>query len=117
LASAGIEGLTLHGLRRSFGTLSEWVEVPAGIVAQIQGHKPSATIERHYRHRPLDLLRKWHNKVEAWILSEGGVGQPNDDTLGKAAGETEGIENPPEAGTNRKAEVIQISLPEKAVGR
>ena len=27
--------LSLHGLRRSFGTLSEWVEVPAGIVAQI----------------------------------------------------------------------------------
>ena len=34
---AAIEGLTLHGLRRSFGTLSEWLEVPAGVVAQIQG--------------------------------------------------------------------------------
>lgn len=49
LAVAGINGLTLHGLRRSFGTLSEWVEVPAGVVAQIMGHKPSATAEKHYR--------------------------------------------------------------------
>lgn len=70
LAVAGIEGLTLHGLRRSFGTLSEWVEVPAGVVAQIMGHKPSATAEKHYRQRPLDLLRMWHEKIEAWILEQ-----------------------------------------------
>ena len=35
LAAAALPALSLHGLRRSFGTLSEWVEVPAGIVAQI----------------------------------------------------------------------------------
>ncbi len=69
-AAAGIESLTLHGLRRSFGTLSEWCEVPAGIVAQIQGHKPSATAEKHYRVRPVDLLRMWHTKIEAWILEQ-----------------------------------------------
>ncbi|PFG11271.1 tyrosine-type recombinase/integrase [Marinobacter sp. LV10MA510-1] len=73
LTIAGIEGLTLHGLRRSFGTLSEWVEVPAGIVAQIQGHKPSATVEKHYRQRPLDLLRQWHEKIEVWILEQAGI--------------------------------------------
>jgi integrase len=73
LTVAGIEGLTLHGLRRSFGTLSEWVEVPAGIVAQLQGHKPSATVEKHYRQRPLDLLRQWHEKIEVWILEQAGV--------------------------------------------
>jgi hypothetical protein len=65
--------LTLHGLRRSFGTLSEWVEVPVGIVAQIQGHKPSATAEKHYRARPLDLLRLWHTRLEVWLLTEAGV--------------------------------------------
>lgn len=75
LAVAGIEGLTLHGLRRSFGTLSEWVEVPAGVVAQIMGHKPSATAEKHYRQRPLDLLRMWHVKIEAWILEQAGIAQ------------------------------------------
>ena len=67
------DGLTFHGLRRSFGTLAEWVECPAGVVAQIQGHKPSATAEKHYRARPLDLLRLWHCRIEAWILSEAGV--------------------------------------------
>jgi integrase len=71
--SAGITGLTIHGLRRSFGTLAEWVECPAGIVAQIQGHKPSATAEKHYRVRPIDLLRMWHSKIEAWILAEAGI--------------------------------------------
>ncbi len=72
-AAAGIEGMTLHGLRRSFGTLSEWVECPEGISAQIQGHKPSATREKHYKRRPLDLLRAWHSKIEAWILAETGI--------------------------------------------
>lgn len=70
---AGIEGLTLHGLRRSFGTLSEWLEIPAGVVAQIQGHKPRATAEKHYRVRPLDLLRVHHEKIEAWILEQAKV--------------------------------------------
>lgn len=72
-AVAGIAELTLHGLRRSFGTLSEWLELPAGVVAQIQGHKPSATAEKHYRVRPLDLLRLHHEKLEAWILEQAGV--------------------------------------------
>ena len=40
---AGLEGLTLHGLRRSFKSLTEWLEIPAGVVLQIMGHKPSAT--------------------------------------------------------------------------
>lgn len=72
-AVAAIDGLTLHGLRRSFGTLSEWLELPAGVVAQIQGHKPSATAEKHYRVRPLDLLRLHHERLEAWILEQAGV--------------------------------------------
>lgn len=72
-ARAGIEGLTLHGLRRSFGTLAEWVEAPTGVVAQIQGHKPSATAEKHYRVRPIDLLRMWHDRIEAWMLEQAGV--------------------------------------------
>jgi len=70
---AGIEGLTLHGLRRSFGTLAEWLGLPAGVIAQIQGHKPSATAEKHYRVRPLDLLRVHHERLEGWILEQAGV--------------------------------------------
>jgi integrase len=72
-AFAGIEALTLHGLRRSFSTLTEWIECPAGVVAQIMGHKPSATAEKHYKVRPLDLLRMWHTKIEAWMLEQAGI--------------------------------------------
>jgi integrase len=70
LAAAGLPHVSLHGLRRSFWTLSEWVECPVGVVAQIQGHKPSAIAEKHYRRRPLDLLRMWHDKIEAWVLGQ-----------------------------------------------
>ena len=72
-AVAGIEGLTLHGLRRSFKSLTEWLEIPAGVVAQIMGHKPSATAEKHYTVRPLDLLRVHHERIEAWILEQSGI--------------------------------------------
>ena len=71
--AAGLEGLTLHGLRRSFKSLTEWLEVPVGVVAQIQGHKPSATAEKHYTVRPLELLRIHHEKIEAWMLEQAGV--------------------------------------------
>jgi len=73
LAAAGLPHVSLHGLRRSFGTLCEWVEVPSGISAQIMGHKPSALAEKHYRRRPLDLLRSWHDKIEAWVLEQAGI--------------------------------------------
>lgn len=77
---AGLPHVTLHGLRRSFGTLAEWVEVPVGVVAQIQGHKPSAIAEKHYRRRPLDLLRMWHDKIEAWMLQQAGIAFDSADT-------------------------------------
>lgn len=73
LLDAGLPDLTIHGLRRSFGSLAEWTEVPAGVVAQIMGHKPSAIAEKHYRRRPLDLLRSWHIKIETWLLEQAGI--------------------------------------------
>ena len=63
----------LHGLRRSFASLTEWLEIPAGVVAQIQGHKPSATAEKHYKRRPLDLLRLHHERIEACMLEQAQV--------------------------------------------
>ncbi|MDO8864148.1 integrase family protein [Haliea sp. E1-2-M8] len=65
--------VTLHGLRRSFKSLTEWLEVPVGVVAQIMGHKPSATAEKHYTVRPLDLLRVHHERIESWMLEQAGV--------------------------------------------
>ena len=73
LTAAGLPHTSLHGLRRSFGTLSEWCEAPAGVIAQIQGHKPSAIAEKHYKRRPLDLLRMWHDRIEAWMLEQAGI--------------------------------------------
>lgn len=73
LQAAALPHVSLHGLRRSFGTLCEWVEMPSGISAQLMGHKPSALAEKHYRRRPLDLLRKWHDTIEAWILEQAGI--------------------------------------------
>ena len=73
LAAGGLPHVSLHGLRRSFKSLTEWVECPAGIVAQIMGHKPSATAEKHYTVRPVDLLRLWHDKIETWMLEQAGV--------------------------------------------
>ena len=78
LERADLPHITIHGLRRSFGGLSEWVECPVGVVAQIQGHKPSATAEKHYRVRPLDLLQMWHNRIEAKILEFAGIEQPEE---------------------------------------
>lgn len=71
--TAGLDGLTLHGLRRSFKSLTEWQEIPAGVVAQLMGHKPSATAEKHYTVRPLELLALHHEKIEAWILEQAGI--------------------------------------------
>lgn len=77
LVEAGIDdNITLHGLRRSFGSLSEWCELPVGVVAQVMGHRPSAIAEKHYRVRPLDLLRQWAEKYEGWILEQAGVEIP-----------------------------------------
>ena len=47
--------------------------MPAGVIAQIQGHKPSATREKHYIIRPLDLLRLHAERFEAWILEQAGI--------------------------------------------
>jgi len=78
LAAAGLPHISIHGLRRSFGTQSEWVECPAGIAAQIMGHAPSAIAEKHYIKRSLDLLRMWHSKIEGWILEQADIQQPRE---------------------------------------
>ena len=74
--AAGIEHLTLHGLRRSFKSLSEWLDSPVGVVAQIMGHKPSATAEKHYTVRPVDLLRVHHDRIVSWIIEHADIEFP-----------------------------------------
>jgi integrase len=72
LKEAGVTGLTLHGLRRSFSLLGEAAGAPAGAIAQIMGHKPSATAEG-YRPRSIDALRPFLQQIEAHILLVAGV--------------------------------------------
>ena len=72
LQSAGIDGLTIHGLRRSFSLLGEAAGAPAGAIAQVMGHKPSATAEG-YRPRSVDALRPYLEKIEAHILEQAGI--------------------------------------------
>lgn len=72
LQSAGIDHLTFHGLRRSFSLLGESAGAPAGAIAQVMGHKPSATAEG-YRPRSVDALRPFLEQIEAHILSLAGV--------------------------------------------
>lgn len=76
VSEAGLPHVSLHGLRRSFSTLSEWLDLPIGVIAQIQGHKPSAIAEKHYKRRPIDLLRMHHEKFEAWMLQQAGIPLP-----------------------------------------
>ncbi|VTU20242.1 Site-specific recombinase XerD [Variovorax sp. SRS16] len=85
--TAGVQGLTLHGLRRSFKSLTEWLEIPAGVVAQIMGHKPSATAEKHYTVRPLDLIRIHHERIEAWMLEQAKVPFKRPDAVAPAPAE------------------------------
>lgn len=71
-ALAGIDGLTLHGLRRSFKSASEWIDIPNGVRQNIMGHVAKSTDE-DYTVRPLDLLRVHHERIEAWILEQAGI--------------------------------------------
>jgi integrase len=72
LTEAGISHLTIHGLRRSFSLLGEAAGAPAGAIAQVMGHKPSATAEG-YRPRSIDALRPFLEQIEGHILTLAGV--------------------------------------------
>ena len=81
---AGISVLTVHGLRRSFSLLGEAAGAPAGAIAQVMGHKPSATAEG-YRPRSVDALRPFLALVEKHILDKAGIEFYADAEPGKLA--------------------------------
>ena len=81
---AGISHLTIHGLRRSFSLLGEAAGAPAGAIAQVMGHKPSATAEG-YRPRSIDALRPFLEQIEGHILTLAGVQFVADAEPGKLA--------------------------------
>ncbi|WP_051240763.1 tyrosine-type recombinase/integrase [Tepidiphilus margaritifer] len=108
---AGIDYVSEHGLRRSFGTLAEWCDLPSGVTAQIMGHKPSAIAEKHYRVRPVGMLREFHERIEKFIIENAGLaglldnGQSNEEN-GNGNGQNKGQNN----GNGRKHKKKEESL-------
>ncbi len=72
LADAGIPHVSIHGLRRTFSLLGEAAGAPAGAIAQVMGHKPSAIAEG-YRPRSIDALRPYLALIERFILDKAGI--------------------------------------------
>jgi integrase len=72
LADAGIPHVSIHGLRRTFSLLGEAAGAPAGAIAQVMGHKPSAIAEG-YRPRSIDALRPYLAQIERFILDKAGI--------------------------------------------
>lgn len=72
LADAAIPHVSIHGLRRTFSLLGEAAGAPAGAIAQVMGHKPSAIAEG-YRPRSIDALRPYLAQIERFILGKAGV--------------------------------------------
>ena len=72
LADAGIPHVSIHGLRRTFSLLGEAAGAPAGAIAQVMGHKPSAIAEG-YRPRSIDALRPYLSQIEKFILDKAGI--------------------------------------------
>ena len=72
LTDAGIPHVSIHGLRRTFSLLGEAAGAPAGAIAQVMGHKPSAIAEG-YRPRSIDALRPYLATIEKFILDKAGI--------------------------------------------
>jgi integrase len=72
LADAGIPHVSIHGLRRTFALMGEAAGAPAGAIAQVMGHRPSAVAEG-YKPRSIDALRPYLALVERFILDKAGI--------------------------------------------
>ena len=72
LTDAALTHVSIQGLRRAFERMGEAAGAPAGAIAQVMGHKPSAIAER-YKPRPVGVLGEYLAKVEAFILAKAGI--------------------------------------------
>lgn len=75
LADAGIPHVSIHGLRRTFALMGEAAGAPAGAIAQVMGHRPSAVAEG-YKPRSVDALRPYLEQIERFILDKAAVAFP-----------------------------------------
>lgn len=76
LEMADLPYMSIQGLRRTYMTLAEHAEPPAGVIAQITGHKASSVAEKHYKRRDIDTLRKWADRIEAVLIEHAGRAVP-----------------------------------------
>jgi integrase len=72
LTDAGIPHVSIHGLRRTFALMGEQAGAPAGAIAQVMGHRPSA-VHEGYKPRSVDALRPYLERVESFVLQAAGV--------------------------------------------
>jgi integrase len=72
LTDAGIPHVSIHGLRRTFALMGEQAGAPAGAIAQVMGHRPSA-VHEGYKPRSIDALRPYLERVESFVLQAAGV--------------------------------------------
>lgn len=66
---AGIERLTRHDLRRSFGALMAAIDVPPGIRSRFFNHA-DASVTDTYTKAEWALLREWMERIEQSILAK-----------------------------------------------
>ena len=72
LKSAGLEHVSIHGLRRSFMGLAESAGAPDGAIRQIAGHAPR-DVHEGYKTRSVADLRPHMERIERFILDRAGI--------------------------------------------
>ena len=68
LRSIGFEGLTVHGLRRTFRSLCESLAVPPATIKCLMNHSLQSDITDSYLEVPVEQLRPWVEKIGTEIL-------------------------------------------------
>lgn len=63
--------LSIDDLFTSFTLLSEWVETPAGVTAQLQDIDIKGINVQDFATRPLEVLHIWLHKIQDWMLRHG----------------------------------------------
>ena len=75
-AASGVQGFSMHHLRRTFATLmAEHSDVSEGLIDSLLNHKQSATrtgVMKHYQHskqleQRRDVMARWHELLAAWL--------------------------------------------------
>jgi integrase len=64
--AAGVQGVTLHDLRRSMATWAQDAGAPLEVIGRLLGHTPQGGVTSVYARVPFETLRRW---VEATVAN------------------------------------------------